>query len=407
MEVSEEAGRRFAVDCHGTAELVEVGLHWRSEVCAQVFEEAAVDLGRALGAFARAKGTSKRIGFPRFVKKGHGTASFRLRNKVSMTGRPSIRVGDTGPRSITLPVIGAVRVIQDTRRLRRLLRSDRGRICSVTVKAHRGRFVILVIVEAAELHPAMLHPSSDHGFVGVDRGLSSYLVAARADGTEVARVEGLAPLARALPSLRRACRRQSRTQPQSKNRRKANARVALIYAKVADQRHDFLHRVSSTLVKTHDHLCLEDLAVGNLMQNRHLSRRIADATWGRFAQMVTYKSAWYGTELLTAPRFFPSTKSCSSCGWVWAEMGLGHRIFVCQACGMVLDRDRNAASNLAAWANAESAWASQAPDPEARGRVTNACGGNGAGRCSSGGATGPAIDRSHPARKQEPAHSTG
>jgi putative transposase len=261
----------------------------------------------------------------------------------------------------------------------------------------------MVTVGAAEFHHAMVHPSSDRGFVGVDRGLSSYLVAATADGTEVSRVEGLAPLERSLTSLRSACRHQSRCKPHSKNRRKANAKVALIHAQVADQRHDFLHRVTSTLVKTHDHLCLEDLAVANLIKNRHLSRRIADATWGRFAQLVTYKSAWYGTELVTAPRFFPSTKACSACGWVWKEMGLSDRVFLCQACGLVLDRDTNAAVNLAAWANAESSSASQGPDPEARGRVINACGGNGTGRCSSSGATDPATDRSHPARKLEPA----
>ena len=218
------------------------------------------------------------------------------------------------------------------------------------------------------------------GFVGVDRGLATYLVAATEEGTEVARMDGLVPLKRSEVALQKADQRASHKRLRSKNRRRANARLALIHARVADQRRDFLHRVSSDLVKTHDQLCLEDLAVSHMVKNRHLSKAIADASWGRFAQMVTYKAAWYGTELIIAPRFFPSTKTCSACGWVWSEMGLKDRVFTCPQCGLVLDRDLSAAIDLAAWANAERASASRAPDPEARGRVTNACGGKGAGR---------------------------
>ena len=125
---TEQAGRRFAVDPSGTAELVDVGLSWRDEVCAQVFEEAAIDLGRALDAFAKSKkGDRKgpRVGFPHYKKKRSASDSFRLRNRVSSKGGSSIRVGaEGGPRSVTLPVIGTVEVIQDTRRLRRLLRPN-------------------------------------------------------------------------------------------------------------------------------------------------------------------------------------------------------------------------------------------------------------------------------------------
>ncbi len=98
----------------------EVGLPWRSQVCAQVFEEAAVDLGRALAAYKKAKGTRRKVGFPGFAKKHQGAQTFRLRNKVSPTGRSCIVVGEGEPRSITLPVIGSLRLREDTRRLRRL-----------------------------------------------------------------------------------------------------------------------------------------------------------------------------------------------------------------------------------------------------------------------------------------------
>jgi len=245
----------------------------------------------------------------------------------------------------------------------------------------------------------------DRGFVGIDRGLSTYLVAARADGTEVGRVVPPRPLVRSLPKLSKACKAASRRQPHSQNRRRANARIALIHAKIVDQRRDFLHRTSSALVKTHDRLCLEDLAVKNLMGNSRLARHIGDAAWGGFHQMVVYKSTWYGTELVSAPRSFPSTKTCSGCGWRWAEMKLADRVFLCQRCGLVVDRDLNAAVNLALWANAEHASASRAPDPEALGRVVNACGGTGAGHHLGGGETSPATVRQKRTKKQEPARS--
>ena len=400
---SEAEGRCFAVDAQGCAELVDVGLSWRAEVCAQVFEEAAVDLGRALAAFsASKKGERKgaRVGFPRPKKKGRAPGTFRLRNKVSPSGTPSIRLGEAGARSLTLPFIGTVALREDTRALRRLLRPDatgspRARIFAATVREHRGRFVITISVEAPDLHPERRHGPglSQQGFVGIDRGLRSYVVAASADGKEVAKVSAPRPLERSLGALRRASRTLSRRQPGSQNRRKARVRLQLIHAQVADQRRDFCHRLSSELVKTHDALCLEDLAVANLVRNPHLARPIADASWGRFAQMVSYKAEWFGSELCLAPRIFPSTKTCSACGWLWSDMALKDRTFICAACGLVSDRDLNAAINLAAWANAEQISASRAPDPQAGGRVDNACGGSGADHQIPGGETALATVR--------------
>jgi putative transposase len=195
------------------------------------------------------------------------------------------------------------------------------------------------------------------------------------------------PLARSLASVRRASRVLTRRQLGSQNRRKARVRLQLIHAKVADQRRDFCHRLSSALVKTHDALCLEDLAVANLVRHPHLARQISDASWGRFAQMLAYKAEWFGSDLCVAPRFYPSTKTCSSCGWLWRDMALKDRTFICASCGLVTDRDLNAAINLAAWANAERVSASQAPDPQAGGRVDNACGESGAGHQFPGGET--------------------
>jgi putative transposase len=301
---SEDAGCRFSVDPSGRAELVEAGLSWRNEVCAQVFEEAAVDLGRALAAFSASKKGARRgerVGFPHFQKKGQGAESFRLRNQVSRTGRHNIRVGEKGPRSLTLPVIGPVALREDTRRLRRLLRPGpdgvpRARICSATVSLRRGRIVVTLTCELVDLHPEMRHRESQgtpRSFVGVDRGLSHFVVLARSDRVEWGRIDPPRHLVAAGPALARASRSLSRKVPGSANRTKARARLGRLHGRVANRRHDFTHRISSTIAKTHGAICIEDLAVKNLVKNRHLARSINDAAWGELASQLRYKAAWY------------------------------------------------------------------------------------------------------------------
>lgn len=405
---SAAAGRTWAVGSTGVVELADTGLVWRREVCAQAFEEAAVDLGRALDAWSKSRqGHRKgsRVGFPRFKKKGRCRESFRLRNKLSRDAKPTIRVGDgNNARSLTLPVIGTVRVTEDTRRLRRLLRPGpeggrRGRIWFATVYKHRGRWRITLNVEAPEFHPAMRHPArvpgDSDGFVGVDRGLAAYAVAATAEGKEVGRAERPRALARSLPKLRRLSRAASRKQLRSANRRKADERLNRIHGRITDQRRHFVHQVTTRLVKTRDRLCVEDLAVANMVRNQRLARHISDAAWGELHRQLAYKAAWYGTTLVVAPRFFPSSKTCSACGHLNEALRLGERTFNCDpltgGCGLVIDRDRNAAVNLAAWAEAEHCSQAQTPDPQAGGRVTNACGGTSAGHRPRGGGTGPAT----------------
>jgi putative transposase len=408
---SEAAGRIFVVSPDGTIIKQVTGLVWRNEISAQVFVEAAVDLGRALAAYERgriAKTKGRRVGFPRHKRKGRCRESFRLRNKAgSSRGAGSIRVGEGHPRSVTLPRIGTVRVHDDTRRLRRLLRpvsqvdpgtgkfmvTPRARILFATCRRHGARWYISLNIQAPEFHPQRRHPSrsaDDHGgFVGVDRGLSAFAVAATSAGAEVARFAAPKPLQRSIPRLRARSRAVSRTQPRSSNHTKAMRRLSREHARIANKRRSFLHEVSSQLVKTHDRLCLEDLAVANLLGNRLLARAISDAAWNELARQLDYKAVWFGAELVVCNRWLPSTRTCSQCGRVAPPMKLGERVFCCQGCGLVVDRDCNAAANLAAWAEVASMAAAQAPDRQAGGRMTNASGGEGTGRRDGDGETGP------------------
>ena len=398
---SEAAGRVFVVAPGGTTTKRVTGLGWRDEVCAQVFEEAAVDLGRALAAYAEGKGGRRKgpVGFPNRKRKGRCRDSFRLRNKVN-----SIRVGDGHPRSVTLPRIGTIRVHDDTRRLRRLLRpvahldpdtrqqvlTPRGKILFATVSRHGTRWYVSLNVQAPDLHQQRRHPrrpDGDHGaWVGLDRGLTAFLVAATADRIEVGRWQAPKPLQRGMAGLRRRARAASRAQPRSRNRARAIRRLSRRHARVADIRRSFLHEVSIRLVQTHDRLCLEDLGVASLIRNRHLARRISDAGWAELARQLDYKAAWFRAELVICDRWFPSTKTCSRCQAVKRQMRLDERLFCCDGCGLAIDRDRNAAANLAAWAEQHHA---QAPDRQAGGRITNAPGGEGAGHRPGDGATSP------------------
>jgi putative transposase len=404
---SEDAGRLFVVGPDGTCNKVVTGLAWRHEVTAQVFEEAAVDLGRALAAYTQARvGTRKsgRVGLPKVKRKGRCRDSFRIRNKRNRNGTHCIRVGESRPRSVTLPMIGTVRVHDDTRRLRRLLRTvreldpntgrlvvgPRAKILFATCSRHGSRWYVSLNLQAPELHFERRHPprpTDDHGgFVGLDRGLATFAVAAVSNGTEVGRWPAPKPMRRGLASLRRRSRALSRTQARSRNRAKAIRRLSRRHARIADIRRSFLHDVSSQLVKTHDRLCLEDLAVANLISNRNLASAIGDAAWAEFARQLGYKAAWFRTELVVCDRWFPSTRSCSGCGVVKQTMRLDERMFCCSHCGLAIDRDRNAAANLAAWAERYRA---QAPDRQAGGRATNAPGGEGAGHRVNDGGAGP------------------
>lgn len=376
---TEDAGRVFSVDTAGSAEPVVTGLAWRTQVCQQVFEEAAVDCGKGLKAWSESrsgKRKGRRVGFPRFRKKTTAVPSFRLRNKHPKGGNPAIRVGDDDrPRSVTLPGIGAVAVHDDTRRLRRMLADDRAKVLFATVSHHSGRWWVALNVEAADLHRSAQHPArvpdDAGGWVGIDRGLSAFVVAADTTGTEVARItEAPKALATGMARQRRLARSLSRKQRGSHNRRNAAARLGRHHHHVANARRHFAHQVSNQLVKTHDRLVIEDLHVAGMLANHRLARAISDAAWAEFARQLHYKQAWRGGQVTVADRWYPSSQLCSTCGDRRTDLSLADRVFTC-ANNHHLDRDTNAAVNLARWGQTHHD-SPRSPDPQAGGRATNA-----------------------------------
>jgi len=350
------------------------GLPWRNEVLAQVFEEALVDLGRGVKGFfdARKQGGARKRGFPTFKKRGRTKESFRVRNK-----KAEVRIEAD---HIRLPRLGALRVWESTRRLRRMLRlgpdgQARAKVLFATVSQTAGRWYLRINVEAAALHPAMQHPAQAAApAMGIDRGLHTFAVGATATGEEVLRETAPKPLAQKLRVLRRASRRLARKEKKpSKRRAKARRRLARLHAKVARIRSAFVHTLSSRVVKTHAHVALEDLHVAGMLKNRSLARSISDAAWSGFASQVVYKGAWRNCQVTLVDRFYPSSKKCHRCGYTLQELPLSQRVFECPECGLVCDRDTNAAANCALFAEQKHAAVKQMEAKNARGGEGSGC----------------------------------
>ena len=133
----------------------------------------------------------------------------------------------------------------------------------------------------------------------------------------------------------------------SRNRCKAAQRLGTLHRKVANQRTNTVHHLTSRLAKTKSTVVIEDLNVAGMLKNHHLAQAIGDVGFGEFRRQLAYKAAWYGSRVLVASRWEPSSKTCSGCGWVDEELTLADRTFRCEQCGLVVDRDLNAALNLA------------------------------------------------------------
>lgn len=330
----------------GVHEDGSIGLAWRSEVIQEIFEEAAVDLGRALAAFSsRRKAGTKAAGFPKFKKRSAGRQSFRIRAK-GPAERVSIRVGDGEQfRSIRLPKLGFIEVRECTRKLRRMLRKGRAKILFATVSHRRGgRWKVSLNLEVEAYHPALRH-APESPAIGLDRGHQTFAVLADSQGNEIERIHAPRPLRERLPKLRKLSRSLSRKKKGSRNRDRARQRLAKAHERIANIRKEFIHRLSSRLAQTHGHLVLENLSTAGLMRTR-LAKSLADSAWADFASKLGYKLGWRGGTLTLADRFYPSTRRCSACGAVGEALPLSERTFRCQSCGHEADRDTNAAANL-------------------------------------------------------------
>jgi putative transposase len=180
---------------------------------------------------------------------------------------------------------------------------------------------------------------------GIDLGLKTFAVIKNSDGrTEEIHAPRL--LKAATRALRRANKALARSKVGSRNRDKATKRVAKLHMRVADRRRDFLHKTTTRLTRTKSAIAVETLHVKGMVANRRLARAVADAGFGEFVRQLGYKADWYGSTVWKADRWFPSSKTCGTCGRLDRGLVLADRTWVCPGCGVLHDRDENAADNL-------------------------------------------------------------
>ena len=208
-----------------------------------------------------------------------------------------------------------------------------------------GRYYISILVDDT-IAP---HPPTDTT-VGIDAGITTLYTLSTGEKVANPRHEK-----KDREKLARAQRQLSKKKKGSKNREKARRKVARINARIADRRRDYLHKLSTRLVRENQVIAIEDLSVRNMIKNHSLARTISDASWAQFRTMLEYKADWYGREVIAIDRFYPSSKTCSACGMLQDSMPLNIRDWTCPSCGKTHDRDVNAAKNILAAGLAVSA----------------------------------------------------
>ncbi|MEZ5149620.1 RNA-guided endonuclease InsQ/TnpB family protein [Rhodococcus zopfii] len=302
---------------------------WLGEVSSVVLQQALADANTAYRNFFAAlsgKRRGRRVGAPRFRS--------RRDNRQAIRFTRNARFAVTDGRMLRLPKIGDVKLAWS-----RDLPSEPS---SVTiVKDASGRyFASFVVVTTDEPLPEL------DTEVGIDLGLSTFAVLS--DGTVI---ESPRFFRRAERRLRRAQQNLSRKQKGSRNRAKARIEVAKAHARVSDARMDWAHKHSATLIRENQAIYVEDLCVTGLARTR-LAKSVHDAGWGMFTRMLEEKAARYGRTFHKVDRWFPSSRTCSACGRVDGKKPLSVREWSCP-CGVVHDRDRNAAVNVLAAGRAE------------------------------------------------------
>jgi putative transposase len=332
------------------------GLPWRHEVSADVFECASVNAAQALANWSRSRTgdrAGKAAGFPRFKSRHKTPPAFRLRAKYQ-EGRAS-PVRPVGPRTIRFPKLGELRVHEHTGRLSKMLAAGRFHVYAASFRYERGRWVVAITGVAAVFHHQRRTPKGRHpARVGVDLGVKTLAVVADETGRVLHAWQGVTALQQAQTRLKLANQAYSRTKKGSNGRAKAARRLGRIHARVARLRRNLLHQITTELARGHTSLTIEDLNTAGMLANRRLARSLSEAAFGELRRQLEYKAAWYGTELVVADRWFPSSKTCSGCGIIDAGLTLADRVYECDACGLVIDRDVNAAINLARYSGPPS-----------------------------------------------------
>ena len=277
----------------------------------------------------KGKRKGRRVGFPKFKSKDRETPRFSYSTSGAHTG--GLIKGD--PKALWLPRIGRVHCMENV-----TARVDGAKVLNMTISRRGGRWYAALTVERDE---PTVKQAPKGGAVGIDLGVKA--LATLSDGTVIPNPHHLQADEQ---RLKRAQQALSRKMKGSKRRAKAKDRVARLHARIANRRTDTLHKLTARLAQTYSDICIEDLNVAGMVKNHHLAKAVSDASFSELRRQLEYKTAKTGAKLHVIDRWYPSSKTCSNCGSVKTKLSLKERTYKCEHCGLVIDRDLNAAINI-------------------------------------------------------------
>ena len=296
---------------------------WLSDVHSKVLQQTVRNMNQAYNNFFKLH-----KGYPKFKSKKDNNQSCRFPKDAF--------IGIRGNR------IDLIKTLKDihfkcSRKDEIYLNKNQDKVSSLTLrKLPSGEFYLSILIDKPNEYR-----SQTNGIIGIDLGIKNFIITSKGES-----FDNLHYNKNKTSKLKRLQRELSRKQKGSNNRNKARIKLAKAYNKISNQKDYYLHQVTNKLINENQIICLEDLNVKGMIKNHNLANSIQEMNFGEFRRILEYKAKWYNRQIVFVDRFFPSSKTCNHCGYVYKSLKLSERQWICPNCKNIIDRDYNSALNI-------------------------------------------------------------